>query len=159
VSAWVYPADELPFYATKDTASVTGYEDSVGLFGINGFESDNQNLKTYDAFNIWATNYLKANSFPYVTQNVMVDSFIPDEHYWSNGYAPYLKYTDSTLKYIDVLGTKITCPDYSIPYVDGDPQNKTFVITGLEYSWGNSGDKNIETTLILKRRMLPGEFD
>jgi hypothetical protein len=91
----------------------------------------------------FAEAYLKIHAYPKITQTITVDSFVPDEHYWTHGYNPLLDYNDGKNAYICLLGTRCVAPDYSI---EGYP-SKTFVIEGLEYNISSCGNFDTKVTM------------
>ena len=154
VSAWVKTKTGLKMYMQMDTSNLAGYTKSMDLFGLHSKEVKNDQLNAigYDdlandtfGFKTFAEAYLKVHAYPRITQTVVVDSFVPDEHYWTNDYKPLLTYNDPVNKYICLLGTQVTCPDFSI---DGHP-SKTFVIEGLKYNITECG--NFDTEVIMSR--------
>ena len=166
ISCWVNTYDDdsnssVRYYRELSSDDVTAVSGSIGRFGLRSIEVSNDQLNGigYDdttrsilGFLTYAEKYLETHAYPRITQVVTIDSFVPDEHYWTHGYKPYLTYNDPVHNYICILGTRITCPDFSI---DGNP-SKTFVVEGIEYNITKAG--NFDTKLTLSRISVESDY-
>jgi hypothetical protein len=158
VSAWVNTGD-ISIYCEMDATQVSDVNESINIFDLQSKEVKNDQLNSVgsdviaDGEHGWITyaqNYLKLHAYPTVTQTVEVDSFVPDEHWWVDIFLngadnPLLKYNDVYNKYIDLKGTQINCPDFSMP----EHPMKTFVVEGFEYDISECG--NFITGIVVSR--------
>ena len=168
VSAWVTVGTQ-PLYCELDTnriatdaqlGSDTDYDTSINLFGIHSEQLTNAQLNSvtidatgYKGFKTFAYNYLKQHAYPKFTQSIVVDSFIPDEHYWSDtGDEPYFTYTDEFNEHIDLLGRQINAPDFNLE----DTPIKTFIIESIHYNITETG--NFDTRLVMSRISTKGDY-
>lgn len=160
VSCWVNTSSGK-FYRELTSDDVTGITASIGLFDLQSEEVRNDQLNVIGedvlgsdkfGFITFAEAYLRTHAYPTITQEVTVDSFVPDEHYWTHEYDPLLSYNDYTNEYICLLGTRITAPDFSI---EGYP-SRTFVIEGIEYNIATCG--NFDTKLIMSRISTESDY-
>lgn len=161
VSTFIKTSSGKKLYCHMTADEVTNYDHSIKVFGLKSKEITNKQLNSVGVddlpngllgFNTYATAYLKLHSFPRVTQTITVDTFVPDEHYWTNGYNPLFLKSDYPNDNIDILGSQVTCPDYQL---DATPI-KTFIIEGLEYSINSYG--NFETKITMSRLQAYGEY-
>lgn len=150
---------------------IEGYENSVDLFGVCSEEVQCTNLNAltptegYTDFETFAKNYLKSRAFPRICQTIAVDAFVPDEHYYGDvditddTKKPYLVYTDDTLPYIDLLGTKVSAPDFWKPKKDFQSwYDNIFVIEGIRFVAESEGLQTFTTYLTLTRLTTPSEW-
>lgn len=160
VSCWV-KTSAGKFYRELTSDNVSGITASIGLFDLQSEEvrNDQLNIIGYDdlgndkfGFLTFAEAFLKTHAYPTITQEVTVDTFVPDEHYWTNTYDPLLLYNDNINEYIDMLGTRLEAPDFSI---EGYP-SKTFVIEGIEYNITSNG--NFDTKLTMSRISTESDY-
>jgi hypothetical protein len=151
-------------------SGLTDYDKSLALFGKHTEEIENSQINAVGPtagkvdFETYAKNYLKIRAFPVLTQIIVVDSLVPDEHFWStvntsdDTKKPYLVYTDPPNRYICLLGTKVVCPDFWKPKSSGAWQTSTFVIEEVRISSSCSGTKEFLTTLTISRLTTPAEW-
>jgi hypothetical protein len=160
VSCWVNTSSGK-FYRELTSDNVSGITASIGLFDLQSEEvrNDQLNIIGVDDLNndkfgflTYAEAYLKSHAYPTITQEVTVDTFVPDEHYWTNSYNPLLLYNDYINEYICLLGTRLSAPDFSI---EGYP-SKTFVIEAIEYNITSSG--NFDTKLTMSRISTESDY-
>ena len=136
------------------------YNTSISLFGLHTEELRNPQLNSvsvdatgFKGFKTFAYNYLKQHAYPKFTQSIVVDSFIPDEHYWSDtGDEPYFTYTDEFNEHIDLLGRQINAPDFNLE----DTPIKTFIIESIHYNITETG--NFDTRLVMSRISEKGDY-
>ena len=168
VSAWVTLSASQSVYCEIDTDRLesdaeigdANYNTSISLFGLRSEELKNSQLNSvsidstdYSGFKTYAYNYLKSHAYPKITQSITVDSFIPDEHYWSDAdEPPYFLYTDEYNSHICLLGRKVTAPDYSLE----DAPAKTFIVESIHYNITKRG--NFDTKITMSRISAKGDY-
>lgn len=145
---------------TDAQISDANYNTSISLFGLRSEELKNSQLNSvsidsadYSGFKTYAYNYLKSHAYPKITQSITVDSFVPDEHYWSDaGEPPYFSYTDEYNSHVCLLGRKVTAPDYSLE----DAPAKTFIVESMHYNITKRG--NFDTKITMSRISAKGDY-
>lgn len=145
---------------TDAQISDANYNTSIPLFGLRSEELKNSQLNSvtvdatgYSGFKTFAYNYLKSHAYPKITQSITVDSFVPDEHYWSDAdEAPYFLYTDEYNSHVCLLGRKVTAPDYSLE----DAPAKTFIVESMHYNTTKRG--NFDTKITMSRISAKGDY-
>lgn len=157
VSAWVTLDDGARYYPTLNVEETAVDPNGVSRarYGRRWEEISNKQLNAIGAtdlangrigFTTFATNYLRTHAFPKHIQTIeLLSTFIPDEHYWTNGNKPLLVYSDARNKHIDLRTHRVTCPDYNIP---GHP-DAVFVVEGVSYKANQYGE--LRTFLHLSR--------
>lgn len=167
VSCWVEDDSGNRYYGQLSASETpfTDYSISEHVFGVHEEELQNKQLNAIGytdlanglhGFRSFAESYLKINAFPRLRQTVTVDSFTPDEHYWSDtATRPYMMYSDEWNEHIDIKGHRITCPDFHLS--DKGYPDRTFVVEALQYTIPDT-NSNYQTKIVMSRISTPDDW-